>query len=110
MNLSDELEKLTEEDNAIDSSIALNKILHSLLIENKRQNFRLWIVILCLIGVIITGIVSFFVYESQFEQEETTTETTWSYAEASGENAAINNVQGDQYNDRATRNNYCEEE
>lgn len=110
MNLDNELEKLAEESDAINSSIALNKILHSLLIESKKQIFRLWVVILCLIITIITGVVSFFIYESQFEQEETTTETSWSYAEASGENAAINNVQGDQYNDQATRNNYYKEE
>lgn len=102
----DIFEELANEEDAVKSSVALSKILHSLLIESKKRELRQWGIILALIGVIISGIIGFFVYESQFEQEETTTETTYSYAEASGDSAAINNVQGDQYNDQATQNKY----
>lgn len=107
-----EIENLSKEEEALKSSVALNKILYGLMVENKKQVFRLWVIILCLIGVIIAGIIGFFVYESQFEtvETETSTETTYSYAEASGENAAINNIQGDQYNDQSIKNNYHKED
>ena len=109
-----EIESLVKEEDAIKSSVALNKILHSLLIESRKRELRLWIVILSLLATMMCGIIGFFIYESQFEttetKTETSTETTYSYAEASGENAAINNIQGDQYNDQARRNNYYKEE
>lgn len=108
MDFDKELENLAEEDEALKNSVALNKILHSLLVESKKEKFRLWIIILCLIIALVLESVGFFIYEAQFEQVEESTETTWSYSEASGENSAINNVQGDQYNDQAVKNNYGE--
>lgn len=115
INFENEIDELSKESEAINSSVALNKILHNLLIESKKRESWYRIIILCLISVIITGIVGFFVYESQFTQEEVTTETstktTYSYSEASGENSAINNIQGDQYNDSSAKNkNYYSEE
>lgn len=100
--IDEELGMLTEEKDAIASSVALNKILYRLLTECKRREARLWGIIMGLIATIIVGIVGFLLYESQFTTE--TTETTWEYSEVSGENASINNVQGNQYNDESTHN------
>lgn len=58
--------------------------------------------------VLISMVIGFFVYESQFEYVDviTTTETTEKTydQEVSGENSNINNVEGNQYNDNATHN------
>ena len=108
--LEENLKELTKEQDALKSSIALNKILHGLLIQNKKEKLALWITILLLIILMSIEGFAIFLYEQQFEQVTEKTETTWSYAEASGENSAINNVQGDQYNDHAIKNKYQEDE
>lgn len=100
--IDEELGALVEEKDAISSSVALNKILYRLLTDCKRREARLWGIIIGLIVVIVVGVAGFFLYESQFTTEDT--ETTWEYSEVSGENASINNVQGDQYNDESTHN------
>lgn len=79
----------------------------------KRQNksikkiTRAWsISAICFTAVIITMIVSFFWYESQFKVTDVVTTTTTTTQEVSGENSEINNVEGDMYKDSATHNNY----
>lgn len=99
--IDEELGMLTEEKDAIASSVALNRILYRLLTDCKRREARLWGIIMGLIATIIVGIVGFLLYESQYTAE--TTETTWEYSE-SGENTSINNRQGNQYNDESTHN------
>lgn len=99
-NINEAIEEITKDSDALKSSVALNRVLHQLLIESKRENFRLWIIIICLICVILGGVIGFFVYESQFDVTETQ-ETSYTYSEASGQDSAINNVQGNQYNDSA---------
>lgn len=73
--------------------------------ENNKNMIRVFIITMCCMTVLLVSmVVGFFVYESQFETElETTTETTITQ-EASGEDSTINNVEGNQYNDNATHN------
>ena len=73
--------------------------------ENNKNMIRVFIITMCCMTILLVSmVVGFFVYESQFETElETTTETTITQ-EASGEDSTINNVEGNQYNDNATHN------
>lgn len=73
--------------------------------ENNKNMIRVFIITMCCMTVLLVSmVIGFFVYESQFETElETTTETTITQ-EVSGEDSAINNVEGNQYNDNATHN------
>lgn len=73
--------------------------------ENNKNMIRVFIITMCCMTILLVSmVVGFFVYESQFETElETTTETTITQ-EVSGEDSTINNVEGDQYNDNATHN------
>ena len=73
--------------------------------ENNKNMIRVFIITMCCMTVLLVSmVIGFFVYESQFETElETTTETTITQ-EVSGEDSTINNVGGNQYNDNATHN------
>ena len=73
--------------------------------ENNKNMVRVFIITMCCMTVLLVSmVIGFFVYESQFETElETTTETTITQG-VSGEDSAINNVEGNQYNDNATHN------
>lgn len=73
--------------------------------ENNKNMIRVFVITLCCMTILLVSmVVGFFVYESQFETElETTTETTITQ-EVSGEDSTINNVEGNQYNDNATHN------
>ena len=73
--------------------------------ENNKNMIRVFIITMCCMTVLLVSmVVGFFVYESQFETElETTTEKTITQ-EVSGEDSTINNVEGNQYNDNATHN------
>lgn len=73
--------------------------------ENNKNMIRVFIITMCCMTVLLVSmVIGFFVYESQFETElETTTETTITQ-EVSGEDSTINNVEGNQYNDNATHN------
>lgn len=53
--------------------------------------------------VLISMVIGFFVYESQFEIQDEVTRKEITQ-EVSGENSNINNVEGNQYNDNATHN------
>ena len=74
-NLQAELELLQDKD-ALDQSIALNKIVMALLEQNRRRD-RI-ISILLAISIVINALIvgGFLWYESQFEVFETTTTTT----------------------------------
>lgn len=67
--------KLVEKQ-TFEESTALNKITLDLLEQKKKENLRLWIVILALIVVNLIEVSLFFWYESQFETTETLTTTT----------------------------------
>lgn len=70
--------------------------------DNIKNLIKVFIVtVICYTALLISMVVGFFVYESQFDTEyvkETVTQ------EVSGENSNINNVDGDQYNDNAVHN------
>lgn len=73
--------------------------------ENNKNMVRVFVITMCCMTILLVSmVVGFFVYESQFETElETTTETTITQ-EVSGEDSTINNVEGNKYNDDATHN------
>ena len=62
------------------------------------------IVVICYTAILVSMIIGFFVYESQFETTETTTTTETIVQEVDGENSSINNIDGNQYNDNAIHN------
>lgn len=79
------------------------------MVKNQRKNMsdfvRLFvIVVVCYTLILISMVVGFFVYESQFEVTSTTTTTETITQEVDGENSSINNIDGNQYNDNAIHN------
>ena len=87
---------------------ATNKLLLEMA-KNQKENIRniikvFVITIFCYTLILISMVVGFFVYESQFETVETETVTKTVTQEVSGENSTINNVEGNQYNDSSTHN------
>lgn len=86
-NITDAIGKIKEEENALDQSVALNKIVTQLLKTKAQENKRLWIalVISILVNLLIVG--GFLWYESQWEYTTTTTTTEVSQdSEDSGSN------------------------
>jgi len=73
-NVTDVLGKIKEEEDALDQSVALNRIVMELLKTRAKENKRLWIalVLSILINLFIVG--GFLWYESQWEYTTTTTE------------------------------------
>ena len=73
-NITDALGKIKEEEDALDQSVALNRIVMQLLKTKAQENKRLWIalIISILINLLIVG--GFLWYESQWEYTTTTTE------------------------------------
>ena len=84
-NITDAIGKIKEEENALDQSVALNKIITQLLKTKAQENKRLWIalVISILVNLFIVG--GFLWYESQWEYTTTTTEVVQD-SEDSGSN------------------------
>lgn len=84
-NITDTIGRIKEEENALDQSVALNKIITQLLKTKAEENKRLWIalVISILINLLIVG--GFLWYESQWEYTTTTTEVVQD-SEDSGSN------------------------
>lgn len=78
------LDALKTEENALDQSIALNKIVMTMLESKRREDFwlRIILIISILVNVIITGIFTW--YEGQWET--TTTTITQDTGEGSGNN------------------------
>lgn len=93
-------DKKLVEKQTFEESTALNKITLDLLEQRKKENLRLWIVILALIIVNLVEVGLFFWYESQFETETTTTTTTVEQdtGEGSGNNIYQSGEQA-QYNE-----------
>jgi hypothetical protein len=94
-------------DNNFEQVEVTNKLLLEM-VKNQKENFKNFvkvfiIVIVCYTAILITTIVGFVYYESQFDvTSETVTETTLT---TEGENANINNVtDGNMYNDNAIHN------
>ena len=84
-----------------------NKLLLDM-VKNQKKNmcsmYRVFVVAICCLTVIIVSmIIGFFVYESQFEVADTITTTTETITqEVSGTDSEINNVKGNLYKDNAT--------
>jgi len=75
--VADQISKLKEEEDALDQSIALNKIVMNLLKTKAQENKRLWIALVISILVNLAIVGGFLWYESQWEYfTETTTEVT----------------------------------
>ena len=72
--------------------------------ESSKSLFRIFIVTVCCFTVLLVSLViGFFYYESQFEVTDKVTTKTITQ-EVSGSDSAINNVEVDQYNDNAVHN------
>lgn len=92
----------------VEQTQAMNRLLLEMVKNQKetnRNNLKVFIVtIVCYTLLLISMIVGFFVYESQFETTYTTETITTTTQEVSGEGSEINNVQGNMYKDNATHN------
>lgn len=86
-----------------------NKLLLDM-IKNQKKNMsnmcRIFVISTCCLTIIIVSmIIGFFVYESQFEVTEAITTTTETITqEVSGTDSEINNIEGNLYKDNATHN------
>lgn len=98
------INELTKEGDALDQSIALNRITLSLLQSQKESNKRMFKIIIALITAIVLMFGSFLYYESQWETVSEEDETVVYDQEVSGDDSSINNVQGNQYNDNSVHN------
>ncbi len=85
-NITDALGKIKEEEDALDQSVALNKIVMQLLKTKAQENKRLWValVISILVNLFIVG--AFLWYESQWEYTTTTTTEVMQDSEDNGNN------------------------
>ena len=94
------------QDNLENNIEITNKLLLEMVKNQKAANKNLTKVFMSIIigyTVLLLGMIAgFFIYESQFETIETDKYSI--EQEASGEEAEINNVLGNQYNDNATHN------
>ena len=87
---------------------AMNKLLLEM-VKNQKNSIKnltkvFIISIICYTLLLISLIVGFVVYESQFETTETTTTTVTTTQEVDGENSEINNVLGNMYKDNSVHN------
>lgn len=82
----DELDSLHEDSNALDQSIALNRIVMTMLESKRREDF--WLRIILIVSILVNvAIASIFIwYESQWEYTTTTTTVTQDTGEGSGNN------------------------
>ena len=96
------LSEIRDEHDALDQSIALNRIVMALLQHQKDSNKRLFIALVLSLLINVATVAGFLWYESQWEY--TTTETITTEQQVEGDNTEINNVQGNQYKDNATHN------
>lgn len=85
-NITDALGKIKEEEDALDQSVALNRIVMQLLKTKAQENKRLWValVISILVNLFIVG--AFLWYESQWEYTTTTTTEVMQDSEDNGSN------------------------
>lgn len=91
----DELESLRESEDALDQSIALNRIVMTMLESKRREDT--WLRILLIISLLVNVVISciFIAYESQFTTTTTTEEVT--IEQDTGEGSGNNVYQGGEY-------------
>lgn len=85
-NIADALGKIKEEENALDQSVALNKIVMQLLKTKAQENKRLWVALVISILVNLCIVGGFLWYESQWEYATTTTTEVTQESEDTGTN------------------------
>lgn len=73
-NIADAIGKIKEEENALDQSVALNRIVMQLLKTRAQECKRLWIALIVSILINLAVVGGFLWYESQWEYTTTTTE------------------------------------
>lgn len=94
------IEEMENEGEALNQSLALNKVIINLLKQQRETNKRMFIALIVSILVNLAIVGGFLWYESQWEYTGTK-ETT---QEVSGNDSDINNVSGNQYKDSAIHN------
>lgn len=85
-NITHSIGKIKEEDNALDQSVALNRIVVQLLKTKAQENKRLWVAMIISILVNLCTIAGFLWYESQWEYTTTTTTDVTQESEDAGSN------------------------
>lgn len=94
------IEEMENEEEALNQSLALNKVIINLLKQQRGTNKRMFIALIVSILVNLAIVGGFLWYESQWEYTETKEITQ----EVSGNDSDINNVSGNQYKDSAIHN------
>lgn len=94
------IEEMENEGEALNQSLALNKVIINLLKQQRETNKRMFIALIVSILVNLAIVGGFLWYESQREYTETKEITQ----EVSGNDSDINNVSGNQYKDSAIHN------
>ncbi len=94
------IEEMENEGEALNQSLALNKVIINLLKQQRETNKRMFIALIVSILVNLAIVGGFLWYESQWEYTETKEITQ----EVSGNDPDINNVSGNQYKDSAIHN------
>lgn len=94
------IEEMENEEEALNQSLALNKVIINLLKQQRKTNKRMFIALIVSILVNLAIVGGFLWYESQWEYTETKEITQ----EVSGNDSDINNVSGNQYKDSAIHN------
>ena len=94
------IEEMENEEEALNQSLALNKVIINLLKQQRETNKRMFISLIVSILVNLAIVGGFLWYESQWEYTETKEITQ----EVSGNDSDINNVSGNQYKDSAIHN------
>lgn len=85
-NITAEVGKIREEEDALDQSVALNKIVINLLKTRAQENKRLWIALILSILINLFIVAGFLWYESQWEYTTTTTTEVTQESEEDGLN------------------------
>lgn len=94
------IEEMENEGEALNQSLALNKVIINLLKQQRETNKRMFIALIVSILVNLAIVGGFLWYESQWEYTETKEITQ----EVSDNDSDINNVSGNQYKDNAIHN------
>ncbi len=94
------IEEMENEGEALNQSLALNKVIINLLKQQRETNKRMFIALIVSILVNLAIVGGFLWYESQWGYTETKEITQ----EVSGNDSDISNVSGNQYKDSAIHN------
>lgn len=94
------IEEMENEGEALNQSLALNRVIINLLKQQRETNKRMFIALIVSILVNLAIVGGFLWYESQWEYTETKEITQ----EVSDNDSDINNVSGNQYKDSAIHN------